>query len=86
MWHRSERRVREQLLKRELILRLRAEHVNAPGRSGAPTEYFLREKRRLLIRHPYFAFEYELTKRWWQWRRARPHSAPRRIAAGERTS
>lgn len=86
MWHRSEQRVREQLLMRELILRLRAEHVDAPGRSGPPTEYFLRERRRLLVRHPYFALRYALTKRWLRLRRARPHRVPGRIAAGERAS
>lgn len=78
--------MREQLLKRELILRLRAEHVDAPGRSGPPTQYFLREKRRLLVRHPYFAFKYELMKRWWQLRPARPHRVPGRIPAGEQAS
>ena len=86
MSQRRERRVREQLLKRELLLRLRAEQVNAPGWSGSPTDYFLREKRRLLVRHPYFAFKYEITKRWWRLRRARPHRVPGRIAAGERAS
>ena len=78
--------MREQLLKRELMLRLRAEHVKAPGRSGSPTDYFLREKRRLLVRHPYFAFKYEVTKRRWRLRRARPQRVTGRIAADERAS
>jgi hypothetical protein len=72
MGRRREQRVREQLLKRELLLRLRAEHMDAPGKSGDPTEYFLRDKRCLLRRHPYFALRYQLRKRRWRVRRPRP--------------
>lgn len=54
----QERRVEDDLLKRELLLRLRAEHDDAPGRSRPATEYFRRQVRRLMIRHPLFALEY----------------------------
>lgn len=86
MANRREQRVREQLLKRELILRLRAEALDAPGKSGQPTEYFLRERRRLLIRHPYFALRYRLTNRRRRVRRSRSPVARNRVVAGQRTS
>jgi hypothetical protein len=86
MASRREQGVREQLLKRELILRLRAENMDAPGQSGHPTEYFLRERRRLLFRHPCFALKYQLTKSWWRVRRAREPVGRRRLAADQRIS
>src|SRR5947207_5709053 len=54
----QERRVEDELLKRELLLRLRAEHSNARGRIGPATDHFRRRIRRLLLRHPIFAFRY----------------------------
>jgi hypothetical protein len=56
----QERRVEDDLLKRELLLRLRAEHHAAPGRSRPATDYFRRRVRRLMLRHPLFAFKYHL--------------------------
>jgi hypothetical protein len=47
----------------ELLLRIRAEQVGAPGRSGPPTVYFRDQKRRLLRRHPGYACRY-LLARW----------------------
>lgn len=85
MASRREQRVREQLLKRELILRLRAENLDAPGKSGQPTHYFVRERRRLLIRHPYFALRYQLTKRRDKARRSRSRAAANRVATSQRT-
>jgi hypothetical protein len=54
----KERRIRNRLLMREVLLRVEAKRVGAPGRSGAPTEYFRQQRRRLLWRHPRFAIEY----------------------------
>jgi hypothetical protein len=54
----KEKRMRNRLLMRELLLRAEAKRVGAPGKSGLPTEYFRREKRRLLLRNPRFAIEY----------------------------
>ena len=82
MANRREQRVREALLKRELILRLQAENLDAPGKSGQPTKYFLRERKRLLVRHPYFALRYELAKRWSHMRGARKPTAHNRVAGG----
>lgn len=55
-----ERRVEDELLKRELLLRLRAEQSDAPGRSGPPVGYFRRRAYRVLLRHPLFALRYFL--------------------------
>jgi len=52
------RRVRKLLLMRELFLRLEEERLGISGRSGAPTEYFRDQKRRLLLRNPRFAIQY----------------------------
>jgi hypothetical protein len=54
----KERRVRDGLLMRELLLRVEAKRVGAPGKSGPSTEYFRRERRRLLLRNPRFALKY----------------------------
>jgi hypothetical protein len=54
----QERRVRKLLMMRELFLRLEEERLGVSGRSGAPTEYFLDQKRRLLLRNPRFAIRY----------------------------
>jgi hypothetical protein len=86
MANRRERRVREALLKRELILRLQAESSDAPGQSGQPTKYFLRERKRLLARHPYFALRYELAKRWKRAGNRRKSAARNRVAADQQTS
>ena len=60
----KERRVRNSLAKRELLLRLEAKRLSAPGRSGPPTEYFQRQRRRLLLHDPLFAIKYlRATKR-----------------------
>lgn len=48
---------------RELLLRVRAEGCDAPGQSGAPTEYFLDRRRRLFRRNPRFAIKYRLARR-----------------------
>jgi hypothetical protein len=56
----QERRVEDDLLKRELLLRLHAEHSTTPGRSKAATDDFRRQVRRLMIRRPLFAFKYYL--------------------------
>lgn len=56
----QERRVENDLLKRELLLRLRAERRAAEGRSGPATDYFRRRVRRLMLGHPLFAFKYYL--------------------------
>lgn len=48
---------------RELLLRVRAEHCDAPGQSGLPTQYFRDRKRRLFRRYPLFAVRYWLAKR-----------------------
>jgi hypothetical protein len=53
----QERRVENELLKRELLLRLRAEHSAVPGRGEPATDYFRRRVRWLLLRHPLFALK-----------------------------
>lgn len=53
----QERRVENELLKRELLLRLRAEHSAVPGRGEPATDDFRRRVRRLLLRHPIFALK-----------------------------
>src|SRR3954447_12444340 len=53
----QERRVENKLLKRELLLRLRAEHSAVPGRGEPATDYFRHRVRRLLLRHPIFALK-----------------------------
>jgi hypothetical protein len=53
----QERRVENELLKRELLLRLRAEHSAVPGRGEPATDYFRRRVGRLLLRHPIFALK-----------------------------
>jgi hypothetical protein len=53
----QERRVENELLKRELLLRLRAEHSAVPGRGEPATDYFRHRVRRLLLRHPIFALK-----------------------------
>lgn len=53
----QERRVESKLLKRELLLRLRAEHYGVPGRGEPATDHFRRRIRRLLLRHPFFALK-----------------------------
>ena len=58
-----ERRIRNRLLKRELLLRAEAERVGAPGMSGPPTEYFREQKRRPLLRNPRFAIEYRRARK-----------------------
>jgi hypothetical protein len=58
-----QRRFEDRLLMRELLLRARAERYGAPGQSGAPTEYFLRRKRRVMRRHPHFTLKYLVAKR-----------------------
>jgi len=52
-WH--ERRVEDELLKRELLLRLHEERRGVPGRGAPASEYFRRRVRRMLLRHPLFA-------------------------------
>jgi hypothetical protein len=69
----QERRTRNQLLMRELLLRLEAERVGAPGKSGTPTHYFREQSRRLLLRHPRLAARYRREAR-----RARRESLARR--------
>src|SRR5581483_7774885 len=59
----QERKLDDDLLKRELLLRLRAERSAAPGRSRPATEYFDHRVRGLMLRHPLFAFEYYLLKK-----------------------
>ena len=54
----KERRIRNSLAKRELLLRLEAKRLGAPGKSGPPTEYFRRQKRNLLLSNPRFAITY----------------------------
>jgi hypothetical protein len=54
----QERRLEDDLLKRELLLRLLGEHYATPGRSETATDDFSRRVRRLLLRHPLFAFRY----------------------------
>jgi hypothetical protein len=56
--HWKERRIRNRLLMRELLLRAEAKRVGAPGRSGPSTVYFRDQKRRLLWSHPAFAIQY----------------------------
>ena len=56
----QERRVEDNLLKRELLLRVRAEHYGVPGRSKQATDDFRRRVRRLLLRHPLFALKFYL--------------------------
>jgi hypothetical protein len=56
--HRQERRTRNRLLMRELLLRLDAERRGAPGKSGTPTVYFREWKRRMMLRNPSFALHY----------------------------
>src|SRR6478752_2006946 len=56
----QERRVEDNLLKRELLLRVRAEHYGVPGRSEQATDDFRRRVRRLLLRHPLFALKFYL--------------------------
>jgi len=53
----QQRRVEDELLKRELLLRLRAEHDGVPGRGEPATDQFRRRVRRLLLRHPLFALK-----------------------------
>jgi hypothetical protein len=53
---RQERRLEEELQKREL--RLRALANQAPGRSGPPTNYFRHEVRRHPLLHPLFALKF----------------------------
>jgi hypothetical protein len=66
-----ERRIRNRLLMRELLLRLEAERVRAVGKSGSPTVYFRGQKRRLLLSNPLFALRYiRATKR------SRPQPSP----------
>jgi hypothetical protein len=55
---RQERKVEDELLKRELLLRLRSEYYATPVRTRAATDDFRRRVRRLLFRHPLFAFKY----------------------------
>lgn len=55
-----ERRVEDELLKRELLLRLREEHSDAPGRSLAETDFSRRRARLLFLRHPLFTVRYHL--------------------------
>jgi hypothetical protein len=55
-----ERKLDDDLLKRELLLRLRAEHHGLLDRSLPWTDYFCRRVRRLMLRHPLFAFKYYL--------------------------
>jgi hypothetical protein len=43
---------------RELLLRVEAKRVGAPGKSGPSTVYFRERQRRMLLRHPYFAIKY----------------------------
>ena len=53
----QERRIEDELLKRELFLRLRAEHYGVPGGGEPATDQFRRRVRRLLLRHPLFALK-----------------------------
>src|SRR5206468_1446115 len=53
----QERRVENELLKRELLLRLRAEQYGVPGRGEPATDHFRRQVRRLLLLHPLFALK-----------------------------
>jgi hypothetical protein len=55
-----ERWFEDELLKRELLLRLRAAHSDAPGQSAPASGYFRRLARRLLLRHPLFARRYHM--------------------------
>ena len=55
---RQERKVEDELLKRELLLRLRSEYYATPVRTRPATDDFRRRVRRLLLRHPLFAFKY----------------------------
>src|SRR4029450_3220163 len=55
---RQERKVEDELLKQELLLRLRSEDYATPVRTSPPTDDFRRRVRRLLLRHPLFAFKY----------------------------
>jgi hypothetical protein len=55
---RQERKVEDDLLKRELLLRLRSEYYATPVRTRPATDDFRRRVRRLLLRHPLFAFKY----------------------------
>lgn len=54
----QERKTEDELLKRELLLRLRTGYTAAPGRSRPVADDFHRRARGLLLRHPLFAFEY----------------------------
>jgi hypothetical protein len=54
----QERKLEDDLLKRELLLRLRAEHYAVPGRSRPATEYFRRQVRSLVLRRPLFGLRY----------------------------
>lgn len=44
---------------RDLFLRLEEERLGVSGSRGAPTEYFRDQKRRLLLRNPRFAIQYQ---------------------------
>jgi hypothetical protein len=66
----QERKLDDDLLKRELLLRLRAERSAAPGRSSPATDYFRHRVRGLMLRHPLFAYEYRLLAK-------RPGTLPR---------
>jgi len=54
----QERRVEDDLLKRELLLRLRAAHRGLPGSAIPASDHFRSRVRRMLLRHPIFAFKY----------------------------
>jgi hypothetical protein len=54
----QERRIRNRLFMRELLLRLEAERLGAAGRSGPATVYFREWKRHVLLRNPRFALKY----------------------------
>jgi hypothetical protein len=54
----QERRIEDELLKRELFLRLCAKQNRVPGRSTTATAHFRRRVRRLLLRHPLFALRF----------------------------
>lgn len=53
----QERRIEDNLLKRELLLRLRAGHSGIPGQGRPATNEFRSKVRRMLLRHPVFAFK-----------------------------
>ncbi len=59
---------------RELLLRLEAERVGAPGKSGPPTQYFREQARRLLRRNPRLGARYRRAAR--RARRERMHLVP----------